>query len=246
MKVEKFFTGGFLYPDDYQQRVIFGDHPYRFNISLRTLDDATRFALGDTVPVNYGYIRRSVMVKTLSNATIDAMKFQVPNAGHGGDNRTARVFSVNLDIAALSGTTLPPQYRIDPLQERIVLNLTNISATLYDAYDKDWVKDQTTLSSARVYVDGSYVPPERQVYVDGGASPVTPPYPVQNEVSMTLDPAFLRQIADSGSEVTVAFTFDDTKEYKDTTLTGNFLYDYNPKNVTQPRLNPGVMEVAVW
>jgi hypothetical protein len=34
-KVNQFFcTSVFSYPDDYHERVIFGDYPYRFNISL--------------------------------------------------------------------------------------------------------------------------------------------------------------------------------------------------------------------
>ena len=34
-KVNRFFCStAFSYPDDYQNRAIFGDYPYRFNISL--------------------------------------------------------------------------------------------------------------------------------------------------------------------------------------------------------------------
>jgi hypothetical protein len=33
-KVNRFFCTSFVYPEEYQQRAIFGDRPYHFNISL--------------------------------------------------------------------------------------------------------------------------------------------------------------------------------------------------------------------
>jgi hypothetical protein len=239
LKVEQFFSGGFQYPDDYQQKVIFGDHPYRFNISLRTLDSGSSFGLGDPFPAGYGYIRRGVMVKAGSNATVNAneTKFQAAL------NSTPRVFRVDFNLTRLQSVQEP--YRIDPLRERIILNITNISSTLYDAEIPATRFTQTTLSSVRVYVDGSYVPPDRPVYLDRASSPV-PSGNVVNDISLALEPGFLSQIADADSDISVAFAFDDGTVPKTTTFTGNFVYDYNPVNVTQPRLNPGVMEVAVW
>ena len=42
-------------------------------------------------------------------------------------------------------------------------------------------------------------------------------------------------------------TIEDTPLYiPRTMLNGTFLYDYNPMNVTQPPLSPGILEVAIW
>ena len=73
-KVNRFFdTATFDYPDDYHNRSIFGDYPYRFNISLMQIGDtgSTRY-IGDVLPEGYGYIRRFVKIKSMSYATIDA------------------------------------------------------------------------------------------------------------------------------------------------------------------------------
>ncbi|HET6581227.1 MAG TPA: hypothetical protein VFG36_05040, partial [Methanoregula sp.] len=77
-KVDRFFSdtsvyGAFTYPDDYHQRVIFGDYPYRFNISLNDTERNQLQSVGDVVPKGYVYIRRVVKIKGLSNATIDGV-----------------------------------------------------------------------------------------------------------------------------------------------------------------------------
>ncbi|MEN6610449.1 MAG: hypothetical protein ABFC24_06370 [Methanoregulaceae archaeon] len=245
LKIERFFEGGFSYPDDYNSRVIFGEHPYNFNISLAVPDTSTWYSVGDSLPDGYGYIRRGVMVKKGSNATVDAARFQVANAGNKGDNSSNRVLNIQLNLSALRNSSIPHEYRIDPLHERIPITITNISGTLYDAYNKSWKKDLTQLSSVRIYVGGSYIPPDRQVYIDGSSYQVVSG-PVTNNISLILEPDLLTQIADTNSNIVTAFTFDSGITPKNTTMTGTFLYDYNPVNVTQPRLNPGVMEIAVW
>jgi hypothetical protein len=77
-KVNRFFcTTAFLYPDDYRKKVIFGDYPYRFNISLQVAGESNTSYVGDILPgsnygfvsgSNYGYIRREVKVTHFSNA----------------------------------------------------------------------------------------------------------------------------------------------------------------------------------
>ena len=37
-KVNRFFCTSFVYPEEYQQRAIFGDRPYHFNISLLDIE----------------------------------------------------------------------------------------------------------------------------------------------------------------------------------------------------------------
>ena len=63
-KVKKFFCStAYQYPEDYQKRVIFGDYSYRFNISLRAIEDANALSVGDPLPEGYGFIRRAVKIR---------------------------------------------------------------------------------------------------------------------------------------------------------------------------------------
>jgi len=240
VKLERFFSDDFEYPTDYHERVFFGDIPYRFNISLRTYDDRIHVQRGDLLPPGYGYIRRGVMVKETSNTTVDATRFQ-----DTADNSSSRVFHVDFNFLSLLDASHRPEYRIDPFHERIRVNITGISGTLYDAYNTTWTKDVTTLSSARIYMDGSFVPPDRQVYVDGSSIPVTPPCTVRNDIAIILEPSFITQIADTDSQVMIEYTFDDGLYPRNTTFSGNYLYDYTA-NVTRPELHPAVLEVSVW
>jgi hypothetical protein len=240
LKIERFFSDDFQYPADYQHRLIFSNHPYLFNISLRTLDGRISLGRGDQLPVGYGYVRRSVMVKVPGNTTVNASGYQ-----NTFDNSSARVFHVDLDLPALLNASRSEAYSINPLNERVVLNITNLQATLYDPYNGAG-KDLTTLSHVHVYVDGSLVPPDRPVFIDGAPASFLPPCTVRNDITLVLEPGYLTQIADTDSRVSIEFTFDDGADQKNTTFTGSHRYDYNPANVTQPYLTPAVMEVAVW
>ncbi|RPJ54300.1 MAG: hypothetical protein EHJ95_00480, partial [Methanobacteriota archaeon] len=89
IKVAKFFNSprygnatllDLDYPDDYRSKVIFGDYPYQFNISLRTFDGVWNEQIGSPLPADYsyGYIRRVVKVKEISNISIDG-NYTMPN-----------------------------------------------------------------------------------------------------------------------------------------------------------------------
>ena len=69
-KVNRFFCSSFIYPDDYQTRAIFGDYPYHFNISVTEMGSSYNQSKGDILPDGYGYIRRLVKIKGVSNASI--------------------------------------------------------------------------------------------------------------------------------------------------------------------------------
>jgi len=82
-KINRFFDSpaSYTYPDDYRQKVIFGDYPYRFNISLNATGIRT-WSVGDVKPENYGFARRVVKIKRASNATFDLTdktKFNLTN-----------------------------------------------------------------------------------------------------------------------------------------------------------------------
>jgi hypothetical protein len=77
LKVSRFFnqSAGFIYPDDFRKKAIFGDYPYRFNISLLEVGKAPRY-IGEERPETYGYIRKNVKIKHSSNATINMTNYE--------------------------------------------------------------------------------------------------------------------------------------------------------------------------
>ena len=129
-KIDRFFnlskpdnlTVGFTYPDDYQPRVIFGDYPYKFNITLRDIQREKVQSVGDILPedagtsdsrlIDYGYIRRLVKIKSTSNATInvsDTVKnsylstsnIKVPTPWNQTHNVTTHTFSILINTTRL-------------------------------------------------------------------------------------------------------------------------------------------------
>jgi hypothetical protein len=257
VKINKFFSPNFTYPDDYQQKVIFGDHPYMFNISIRSFDNSINQSLGDIRPIGYGYVRRVVKIKQMSNSTIDTIKYI------SAANSSVHVFSVSLNIPRLMENETTPAYQINTRAEPITINITNISC-LKSVFPNNLYLTQIRLIEVNVSrlnptMPIVTVPPFfREVYVDGGSTPVKPtrafPVIVNNNISIIFNSAFFEPMSSDQSRMFVNFTFDlsdgaNAIEGRCINSTfGNqlFEYDYDPTRVTQPRLEPGIVEVAVW
>ena len=137
-KVNRFFdTGTFDADDYYLSKAIFGDYPYKFNISLRYIDTSERLFVGNPVPDgSYGYIRRFVKVKEMSNMTIDGSDYDLLKGEKyiNGDNRTRVHFvSILLDNNNLTGKASPvknPSFQVIPAQESVMINLTYLNYTM--------------------------------------------------------------------------------------------------------------------
>jgi hypothetical protein len=256
-KVNRFFCStSFSYPDDYQQRVIFGDRPYRFNISLVTFDGMVNNSVGDIKPDGYGYIRRIVKLKYPSNATINAPDPNLRNSGIPNRVRT-HVFSINLNCTELIGDELNPSYQINPLRDQILVNITNLSMAHNTTYPPPPAK---TLDSIKIYRQNpsqtfgqirEYLGPDPMVhvYIDGGTTTVPAlPASVIDNVSVIFSPGFFYGMANENTQLYINYTFsvipDDN--FFNNSFTSPYPYNYNPSRVTQPRLTEGVLEVAIW
>ncbi|MDD1676883.1 MAG: hypothetical protein LUQ40_04005 [Methanomicrobiales archaeon] len=129
MKVQRFFNTSFWnYPDDYRDKVFFGDYPYLFNVSLVTNDGKYR-SIGGPLPEGYGYIRRAIKLKGMSSAVVNFSNHPEYNASEDMNiTQTANIgtFLVRMNCSQLLDRTVPQEYQIDPRTDLIWINLTHL------------------------------------------------------------------------------------------------------------------------
>jgi hypothetical protein len=261
-KVERFFCAtAWTYPADYQSRLIFGDYPYQFNISLKVNgDDQVRY-IGNVTPSNYGFIRRAVKVKGASNATINAVPPPTDTV-----NSSYSMYSIQVNSSELlSDTVRSPAYQIIPQREQIMINITNLTGTL--AHDANKVTLVNVTFFQRHYgMDPSLYPlpltVRNFIYADvnttpGNTKPVNPPVdlnPKKNQlsnISLIFDRgAFANTENDGIMYINLTFNIDSlsTNPYPLQYLNNSLgrPYNYNYSWATPPSLKDGVLEVAVW
>lgn len=251
-KIDRFFCStAFTYPDDYHAKAIFGDYPYRFNISLKYEGQEQVQSVGDTLPDNYGYIRRDVKVKQGSNATIDKAvikEFKYNNT----DPASRHDFSIVLNNTRLLYEEVrDPAYRISTPTDRIMINITDLDETRSDLVDPATLSG-VTFSYALLGQANRipFTPPARYaafIYEDGNATPVSSPVDVRNNVTLVFEPGFFKNI-NTNSQIYINLTFDLKSEgtFLNNTQTTPYDYNYTATNLTSPSLHDGVLEVAVW
>ena len=144
-KVNRFFNKTlFDYPDDYHNMAIFGDYPYRFNISMSTVEGTSGDigSVGDPLPDGYGYIRRFVKIKSTTSATLvggtDSYDFQngkvIGSLVDG--NETTHVFAIlvnNTELTGTGSTIRDPAYQIIPGKESFTIHLTDLRSNMWDS-----------------------------------------------------------------------------------------------------------------
>ena len=248
-KIEKFFNTSFFDPEDYRSKAIFGEIPYSYNITLRSLDGRYNHKVGQETPEGYGYIRRVVKIKEPSVAVIDK-SFKNRYTISPGDNSTTRTFTVRLDFSRLLNASIDPAYRIDPRTEPVNITITNFSEYLNKT---DETVKNATLKSVTFRRGSSSIPfpydeDDTDYYtlrIDNNLCPTEPGAGVSSNISLVLKPA-ATSLFELGptSILDVEFNFEDKPP--DTNITGIHYYDYNPTNVTRPDLKPAVLEVAIW
>jgi len=270
-KVNRFFCTsvsnpavGFSYPDDYHQRAIFGDYPYRFKISLLDLETFRTRTVGERLPQSYGYIRRVVKIKGSSNATINASLYR------NTDPVLTHVYTIEVNNSYLLTNVTDLAYQIDPAREQTMININNL----------DSMCTGITLTDIKIYKLDAGVysnvpfPVSNYPYIDGSSVRLSAmPQPVTNNVTLRLTPDFFNQMKAQNAQIFIAMRFDLSSNctflnntqalpnynnldgvltyYDPVTKVKNvyttpFEYDYNSNHVTQPKLRDALLEVAVW
>ena len=256
-KVDKFFTseqnclveGTFCSPEDYRKKLIFGDYPYQFNISLKNLDSPLDPPLyvGDPVPSNarYGFIKRIV-------------KIQKPDSVHifnaTADNESViNTTTFRFDIGELSA--VPPPYRIDPLNQEVHIIIQNISPQNITGV---WpaITDVSICTYPVAMAGGGCIgsdaysdSPRMNVTIDG-----TIPYnpgdmitdTVEKNVSVILEKGYFTRIGyDRFGVIDLIIVFDQN-------VTNEAVYNYNYTTLASlpspslPELETAVLEVRIW
>ncbi|KUG20790.1 MAG: hypothetical protein KO206_08350 [Methanomicrobiaceae archaeon] len=235
-KVDRFFNETIFSPEDYREKVIFGDYPYSYNITLNylSLGEQNR-SIGDPRPDGYGYIRRVVLIKEPSWTEI--------NETHVDDAGDLRLLKVRLNFSELLDLSMKPAYRIDPRIEPVTITITDFNKYLIDA------SEPATLKDVRFYRGDTLIPfgynqvdPEKyQFTIDDESNLTLETHEVSQNISLILQPGALP--LDENSILNVVFNFTEEGAQK-TKINGTHIYDYG--NATRPDLVPAVLEVAIW
>jgi hypothetical protein len=293
-KINRFFNvstpanpgGEFIYPDDYRPRVIFGDYPYKFNITLRDVEREKIYSVGEILPedygtggsrmIEYGYIRRLVKIKSISNTTINMTEpknYRYNTTDEDPNHMKTHEFAVLINVSRLKdGVQDPgfwadtsrahdPAYLIDPTRDKTIINITHINSTLDDDIELASGTQINLMNiSLKALESGSLVKKKVLQYVVIDGTDVFEPkteiwgpgeggYRVDDSVGVILDPEEIKFAAGpSGNLVTVNYTFELTvgSAFLNSTNATSFDYNYNWRNITQPSLRDGILEVAVW
>jgi hypothetical protein len=266
-KVKRFFnTTTFVYPQDYQTKLIFGDYPYQFNISLYDVEKNEKKAVGDLLPGGYGSIRRLVKIKSMSNATINESvikAFRYANT----ENVTQHEFSILFNNSKLLSEVKDPLYQIDLSTDEVTVNITDLRSTLYPTADATHIDPSLvniTLTKVDVYKLDAHTLTKMGTFdypiLDDNSTYTTPPCEVKDRVTIKVKPDFIAGMQAQYTNLYFNLTFnlqDGSGGFPGGPYASPFLnntnarapsfdYNYNPANVTQPRLRDAIVEVAIW
>lgn len=257
-KIVGFFNRS-KFPDlsEYRERIIAGDYPYNFNISLKIPQTGETFSLGDPYNPNstYGYIRRIVLVKSQTMASVDMNNYNslTPDSGN---------FSVDITYNRLLNQSRGPQYWIEPPKEDITINLSNLGSIRNQSSMAD-----VSLKNIKITFDGKLLSGTDVTGVDlpyrtfvakidgtdytfvwpGGAA--GSPLSVSQSLNITFPAGYFippSAYADvTLIRMTIRYEFDPNTV---NLSSSNNHYEYIPGSLgfTPPTLTPAVLEVRVW
>ena len=246
-KVNHFFDRAVLNTTvDFRSKTIFGDYPYRFNISL--LDEGQTRSVGYGLPTDtsYGYIQRFVKIKGGSNATINESYIRDPSHYYiNTDNVTTHKFSILINNTELHEGVTNPLYVIDPEKEQIIINITDLNSTRSNLIGGIRLSKIDVLGNVPIL---SY--PGIVIATNNEIRSFLPADDVEN-ISLKFSPQFFTTIYNQRGDIPlyINLTFDlaTPGTFLNSSKTGPYKYNYDTgNNVRQPQLRDGVLEVAIW
>lgn len=221
-------TDQLCYPLDYTGKLIFGDYPYQFNISLQDIDKVdypTSLSVGEIPPEKYGYMRRVVGIKKPGFAIVDAAI--VDNLGYN--------LTIHIPVEDLYFKSLDQTYKIDPLTEDFNISLKGFL-----------LPDPTFITSVELFKypgpTSIFIPPNSptiKIYDESGPYPYPPTRPLNGNPSFLIENGyFVDQNINELSELELRIYFDQLVGHSTT-------FEIADIAVTPP-LTWAVMEVKIW
>ncbi|MBP1928712.1 hypothetical protein J2741_001259 [Methanolinea mesophila] len=239
-KVDKFFTyttgscsgDQLCYPSEYKNKLIFGDYPYNFNISLRKLDQTTVKSVGDPVPLHQktGYIRRAVDIKQ------SGAQMQIETTSN-----SLNFTAIEMDFSTLY--ILPNQlYRIDPLNEEVNISFSNITVANTHFTQPPSVCVYPTGGGSPTCIPIPANSPTLRLYIDSvTAEPDWTTKALTNNSRIIIEDGFFKRIGlDQYSKVAISLNTDNS------IFTFDYPYIFNYTTALLLPPEPAVMEVSVW
>lgn len=239
-KVEKFFAYAplpgcsgndvFCYPDDYRNKLLFGDYPYSFNISYRILGKTDQYSVGEIPPPKHGYIRRLVKVKEPGAS----MNVDLTNLGN-------EYIHVSMDFHELYNLT-NPLYRIDPLNEKTTIYLRNFLIPNTAMVKTPFVIIFPTSGGEPTEVMAPANSPTIRVYSEPGVpcSSYSPGCIMSDQSYIEIEEGFFKRVGlDEYSYIKINLTFNQS-------IGGfsDYVFDYTTATIPPP--STAVIEVNVW
>jgi len=257
-KVSHFFNNSenlFLTEDDYRSKVIFGELPYYYNISLKIEDDPANIT-GTVAPDSrYGYMRRLVKLKEPGYAMINSGDFNdTSDYINAIDPSIYSGFSVIFDYGEIRNKSIDEAYRFMPQSEPAAITIHNFSNSLNKS---DVVS--VTLTKVRLKKDGTELPlaygeydnETYRFYIDDVLHTLQGPVEIKDADVLKFEMYPPLMFSDEiGTSLSVVFNM--TYEYlPDETIphyyiSGDIPYAYDRDYMTEPSLRNGVMEVMIW
>jgi hypothetical protein len=193
--------------NDYRRLLLFSTYQYGYNITIQSIspvkpgDPPIKKSIGQPYPAGYGYIRRYVVIKQNTNATINLANFWLPNAFNATeDDQVTQEFRIHLNGTLLYNKDISTHLKIDLQREPTTIRITNLKSVLNNSdpgYNHspiannsvNWAKNlaypnemvapvNATLKAIRFYDStGLDVPGYARMVlkVDGGSGQVVPP-----------------------------------------------------------------------
>ena len=150
-KITRFFDTSFFNDTDYRNKMLFSTYQYGYNITLQNISpmkegeypNGLKKMIGQPYPAGYGYIRRYVLIKQNSNATINLAVHPEFNATREDlidlhtrkdtgayDPTPHQEFVVRLDSSILYNRDVDTPLKIDLQREPLSIRITNLGSFL--------------------------------------------------------------------------------------------------------------------
>jgi hypothetical protein len=216
---DKFYFSGSRSPDDYNSKMMLkGDYIYEFNILVKNISPGYEYTrgIGNPAPASSGYIRRVVQIKRPNASAIIPL--------YSGVNST-NISTVSFDNSLINKG---PIYQIDPYEDQMTINLTNISSIVLE---QTWMEDD----NGNKYPISTSSP---TVHIWNGTALInlTVNNTIPNNTQIIIDPGYFNSLP--GLPLSLRMRFNNSS------AGSSIPVDYSL--VARPEIFPAVMEVRIW